>query len=85
MGELVYNCPKVNYKLNYKPGYLICPRTKQKVLFDENCKQKVIKYSKMPIKYKREELKKQLSLVDIPEGKVLQDEMLAVILKDDIV
>ena len=38
LGELVYNCPKVNYKLNYKPGYLICPRTKQKVLMDEAIK-----------------------------------------------
>ena len=28
LGELVLNCPKVNYKLNYKPGLLICPRTK---------------------------------------------------------
>ena len=31
LGELVLNCPKVNYKLNYKPGLLICPRTKLNV------------------------------------------------------
>ena len=31
----------------------------------------------MPIKYKRDELKDQLSLVDVAPGKVLQDEMLA--------
>jgi len=56
LGELVYNCPKVNYKLNYKPGLLICPRTKQIVNY-EDAKSKIIKYSKMPMKYKKEELK----------------------------
>ena len=47
LGELVYNCPKVNYKLNYKPGLLICPRTKQMVNFDD-VKDRVIHYSKLP-------------------------------------
>ena len=28
LGELVVTCPKVNYKLKYKPGFMICPRTK---------------------------------------------------------
>jgi arginyl-tRNA--protein-N-Asp/Glu arginylyltransferase len=56
LGELVLNCPKVNYKLNYRPGYLICPRTKQTVKFDD-IKPKIIEYSKMPIKYKKEVLK----------------------------
>lgn len=27
LGELVINAPKVNYKLNYKPGLVVCPRT----------------------------------------------------------
>jgi hypothetical protein len=39
----------------------------------------------MPIKYKREELKETLSLVDLPPGKMLQDELLAEALKYDIV
>ena len=47
LGELVFNCPKVNYKLNYKPGLLICPRTKEMVNFDD-VKDKVIHYSKLP-------------------------------------
>jgi len=50
------NCPKVNYKLNYKPGKLICPRTKAIVKY-EDVKQRIIDYTKMPIKYKREKLK----------------------------
>ena len=49
------NCPKVNYKLNYKPGILICPRTKIEVKYDD-IKDKVEAYSKMPIKYKKENL-----------------------------
>jgi len=52
----VLNCPKVNYKLNYKPGKLICPRTKVEVMYDD-VKDKVEAYTKMPIKYKREQLK----------------------------
>jgi hypothetical protein len=84
LGELVWNCPKVNYKLNYKPGYLICPRTKQKVLLDEAIKERVIAFSKLPIKYKREQIQETLSLVDLPWGKMLQDELLAEALKDDI-
>ena len=28
LGEMVPCCPKVNYKLNYQPGIVICPRTK---------------------------------------------------------
>ena len=38
LGELVLNCPKVNYKLTYQPGMLICPRTKQIVPFDDKTK-----------------------------------------------
>lgn len=85
LGELVWSCPKVNYKLNYKPGYLICPRTKQKVLLDEAIRQKVVAFSKLPIKYKREEIKETLSLIDLPPGKILEDELLAEALKHDIV
>ena len=28
LGSMVLNCEKVNYKLNYKPGLLLCPQTK---------------------------------------------------------
>ena len=34
LGELVVDCPKVNYKLNYKPGTIIEPRTKQLVSYE---------------------------------------------------
>lgn len=29
LSEMSPTCPKINYKLNYKPGYIICPRTKK--------------------------------------------------------
>ncbi len=35
LGEMVITCPKVNYKMNYKPGLVICPRTKKLISFDE--------------------------------------------------
>ena len=28
LGELVQDCPKVNYKLNYQPGQVLCPYSK---------------------------------------------------------
>lgn len=76
------NCPKVNYKLNYKPGKLICPRTKIEVMFDD-VKHKVEAYAKMPIKYKREKLK-HCQLVDLPDDHVEENEAMAELLKDDI-
>ena len=53
LGELVTNCPKVNYKLNYKPGYLICPMSKEMVLYDQ-VKDRVKQFNRMPWKYKLE-------------------------------
>lgn len=35
LSEMVPTCPKVNYKLNYKPGYVICPRTKHMIKYEE--------------------------------------------------
>ena len=35
LGEMVINAPKVNYKLNYGPGTVICPRTKRDLLWDD--------------------------------------------------
>jgi arginine-tRNA-protein transferase len=29
LGELVVTCPKVNYKMNYQPSYILCPYTKK--------------------------------------------------------
>jgi arginyl-tRNA---protein transferase len=33
LGDLVNRCSKVNYKLQYQPGYILCPRTKLAVPF----------------------------------------------------
>lgn len=82
LGELVLNCPKVNYKLNYKPGQIICPRSKQMVYFDD-VKDKIEAYSKMPIKYKKEQLK-VVQLVEYEEDKPLKEELMADILGPDM-
>lgn len=52
LGELSVDCPKVNYKLNYKPGVLVCPRTHQLVPFD-SVKDKVRHYARLPIEFKK--------------------------------
>lgn len=52
LGELVLSCPKVNYKLNYKPGYFICPRTK-KLIPTEECIEKIKIITQIPIEEKR--------------------------------
>ena len=64
---------------------LICPRTKQVVPYDEQMKEKLKAYARMPIEYKRTQLTKTLNLAPIPEGTILEDEMLAEMLKEDIV
>lgn len=35
LGELVTTCPKVNYKLHYKPGWVLCPRTKRPLRYED--------------------------------------------------
>lgn len=35
LGDIVVTCPKVNYKLNYQPGYVQCPRTKKEIAYSE--------------------------------------------------
>lgn len=35
LGDMVSTCSKVNYKLSYKPGTVLCPRTKKSVLFEK--------------------------------------------------
>ena len=34
LGELNIKCPKVNYKINYQPGYVLCPYTKKWIPYD---------------------------------------------------
>ena len=82
LGELVLDCPKVNYKLNYKPGLLICPRTKEIVKFDD-VKDKVRAYTKMPIKYKREKLL-HCQLAERPPDYMSQNELMAETLREDV-
>lgn len=79
LGELVLNCPKVNYKLNYRPGQIICPRSKQMVYFDD-VKDKLEAYAKMPIKYKKEKLK-FVQLKDYEEDKPLKEELMTELLE----
>jgi len=56
LGEIVLDCPKVNYKMNYKPGLLICPRTNVLVSFD-NVKDRVREFTKLPLQYKKDKMK----------------------------
>ena len=34
LGDIVTTCPKVNYKLNYQPGFVFCPRTKKEMPYE---------------------------------------------------
>ena len=52
LGEMVLNCPKVNYKMSYKPGTLLCPRTHELVPYEE-VKGKVKHYSRLPMEFKK--------------------------------
>ena len=72
LGELVQDCPKVNYKLNYKPGILIDPRTKGLVPYDD-AKDKINHYKKMPIAFKRANLH-CCELFDLPYDFVTDQE-----------
>lgn len=51
LGEMVVTCPKVNYKLNYKPGLIICPRTKQLVPL-EKCESQIRMIASLPLQEK---------------------------------
>ena len=35
LGDMAPICNKVNYKLSYKPGTILCPRTKKPLLYDD--------------------------------------------------
>lgn len=56
LGELVIDAPKVNYKMNYKPGLVICPRTNKMMSIDE-AMPKIREYTRMPLAYKKEKYK----------------------------
>jgi len=51
LGEMVPSCPKVNYKLNYAPGLVICPRTKVDLRWDD-IKETTSVYERLPIEEK---------------------------------
>jgi len=51
LGDMVPNCSKVNYKLHYKPGLVLCPRTKNLVRY-EDAKDAIIMYQQLPIEEK---------------------------------
>jgi len=53
LGEMVPCCPKVNYKLNYAPGIVICPRTKVDLYWDE-IKETTKVYEQLPIEEKKQ-------------------------------
>ena len=44
-------CPKVNYKCHYKPGWVLCPRTKVPVLF-KDVEEMVCLFSQLPFEEK---------------------------------
>jgi arginyl-tRNA--protein-N-Asp/Glu arginylyltransferase len=46
LGELVLDCPKVNYKLNYQPGQVLCPFSKEWIDF-EKAKPSILKLMKL--------------------------------------
>ena len=46
-------CPKVNYKLNYQPGIVICPRTKVDLWWSE-IKETTKVYEQLPIEEKKQ-------------------------------
>lgn len=52
LGEMVVTCPKVNYKLNYKPGLVICPRTKALIPI-ERCLDQIKMIASLPIEEKK--------------------------------
>ena len=51
LGEMVSDCPKVNYKCNYQPGIVLCPRTKDPLPYTD-CKDMINIYKGMPMEEK---------------------------------
>jgi len=66
--------------MNYKPGLLLCPRSRQMVKY-EDVKDRVLHYSRLPIN-----IKSQLNyceLIDIPHGQLLPNEAILESIKDE--
>ena len=80
LGEMVPCCPKVNYKMNYKPGVVICPRTKVDLYWD-NIKETTKVYESLPM-----EEKKQLPYLQLDEvgDDPLPEEMMVNMIAPDI-
>jgi arginine-tRNA-protein transferase len=51
LSEMSPTCSKVNYKLNYRPGFVVCPRTKNLVSYD-SVKEYALMISQLPIEDK---------------------------------
>lgn len=52
LGDIVPTCPKVNYKMNYQPGFVQCPRTKKEMPYSE-VKDTINVLASLPIQDKR--------------------------------
>ena len=81
LGEMVPSCPKVNYKQNYQPGMVICPRTKRDIWWaDVQDQAKILE--QLPIAEKQDYAYIQLDpqAGDAP----LPEEMLVNILADKV-
>ena len=59
---MVPNCPKVNYKCNYQPGVVLCPRSK------ENCDYADVKETIDVYKGLSSEEKKQLPYMQLADN-----------------
>lgn len=70
LGSVMLNSPKYVYKLNYRPGLVLCPKTHQFMNFEE-VKAKIVKYSRLP-KAVREKIE-YLSLQDEGQDQTGQD------------
>ena len=71
---MVLHCPKVNYKINYQPGYVTCPRTKKLVAWSK-CKEKAELYTKLTVEEKLE--MKHVQLDDEFYEEETQNELIA--------
>jgi hypothetical protein len=53
LSDMVPSCGKVNYKTHYQPGYVLCPRTKNKIPYHA-AKDMISMFSSMPSYEKRD-------------------------------
>ena len=67
LGEFNNSCPKVNYKLNFKPGQVLCPLSRQWVDF-EACKQAIEAVERMTVDEKLERFKETKRVMLSPDA-----------------